>query len=61
MLVNKENVSEQISKKNMQAWTLRDILHAGGLPPMEDNDDMGEYFSPPPMMDPTLVRHTTIF
>ncbi len=28
---------------------------------MEDNDDMGEYFSPPPMMDPSLVGRNTIF
>ncbi len=45
----------------MQAWTLRDVLHAGGLRPMEDIDDMGEYLSPPPMKEPLLVGHKTEF
>ena len=57
----KDNISDQISKKNMQAWTLRDVLHAGGLPPMEDVDDMGVYLSPPPMKEPRLVGHKAAF
>ena len=57
----KDNTSDQISKKNMQAWTLRDVLHAGALRPMEDIDDMGEYFSPPTMKEPLLVGHKAEF
>ena len=57
----KGNINEQISRKNMQAWTLRDVLHAGGLPTMEDCDDMGAYFRPPHRMDPNLVGHKTVF
>ncbi len=57
----KVNITEQISRKNMQAWTLRDVLHAGGLPTMEDCDDMGAYIRPPHRMDPNLVGHKTVF
>ncbi len=45
----------------MQAWTLRDVLHAGGLRPMEGFDDMGEYFSSSPMKDAVLVGHKAEF
>ena len=57
----KDKISDQISKKNMQAWTLRDVLHAGGLRPMEDIGDMGEYCSPSPLKGPLLVGHKAEF
>ncbi len=43
----KGDIDSQIRKKDMQAWTLRDILHAGGLPRMEDRAASGEFFATP--------------
>jgi hypothetical protein len=45
----------------MQAWTLRDILHAGGLPPMEDHTDFVCLMASPIKKDPSLVGRTSVF
>ena len=45
----------------MRAWTLRDVLHAGGLPPMEDDNAKDNFFSPPPIKEPSLVCKRSIF
>jgi hypothetical protein len=53
----KDNTSDQISKKNMQAWTLRDVLHAGALRPMEDIDDiLSDYKPGSPENKPDVVK-----
>ena len=57
----KGNISAQISGKDMRAWTLRDVLHAGGLPPMEDDNAKDNFFSPPPIKEPSLVGKTSNF
>ena len=57
----KGNISSQIGAKDMRAWTLRDVLHAGGLPPMEDDNAKDNFFSPPPIKEPSLVGKRSIF
>ncbi len=57
----KGDISSQIGAKDMRAWTLRDVLHAGGLPPMEDDNAKDDFFSPPPIKEPSLVGKRSIF
>ncbi len=47
----KGDIDSQIMKKDMQAWTLRDVLHAGGLPPMETRTDVVDLFKPHTIKD----------
>ncbi len=48
-------------KKDMPAWTLRDVLHAGGLPPMETRTDVVDLFKPPTLRDTALVGRNSVF
>ncbi len=57
----KGNIDCQIMKKDMKAWTLRDVLHAGGLPPMEDRTDIVDLMGPPTKQDPWLKGRTSVF
>jgi hypothetical protein len=57
----KGDIDSQIMKKDMQAWTLRDVLHAGGLPPMETRTDVVDLFKPQTLKDTALVGRTTGF
>jgi hypothetical protein len=54
----KGNIDSKIMKKDMQQWTLRDVLHAGGLPLMEtDTVDMLKPVAP---KKPSLVGKTSV-
>jgi hypothetical protein len=57
----KGDIDSQIMKKDMQAWTLRDVLHAGGLPPMETRTDVVDFFKPPTLQHTALVGRTSVF
>ena len=57
----KGDIDSQIMKKDMQAWTLRDVLHAGGLPPMETRTSLVDLFQPPTLKDTALVGKTSGF
>ena len=57
----KGDVSSQIAAKDMRAWTLRDVLHAGGLPPMEDDNVKDDFSRPLLMKEPSLVGKRSIF
>jgi hypothetical protein len=50
----KGDISSQIAAKDMRAWTLRDVLHAGGLPTMEDDNAKDDLFRPLLMKEPSL-------
>ena len=45
----------------MRAWTLRDILHVGGLPPMEDRAANGAFVAVSAQKDASLVDKTSVF
>jgi hypothetical protein len=57
----KGNIDYQIMTKDMRAWTLRDVLHAGGLPPMEDRTDIVDLMGPPIRQDPSLKGRKSVF
>jgi len=56
----KGNIDDQIHKKDMRLWTLRDILHAGGLPSMETHPSE-DFLAGEPVKVPSLVGQKTIF
>jgi hypothetical protein len=57
----KGDIDSQIMKKDMQVWTLRDVLHAGGLPPMENRNDYEDMFKPPTLQETAVVGRTSLF
>ena len=57
----KGDIDSQIAKKDMKAWTLRDILHAGNLPRMEDRAATSDFFATPYQKDAALVGKTYVF
>jgi hypothetical protein len=57
----KGDIDSQIAKKDMKAWTLRDILHAGNLPRMEDRAATSDFFATPYQKDAALVGKSYVF
>ena len=57
----KGDISSQIAAIDMRAWTLRDVLHAGGLPTMEDDNAKDDFSRPLLMKEPSLVGKRSIF
>ena len=56
----KGNIDDQIHKKDMRLWTLRDVLHAGGLPSMETHPS-DDFLGTEPVKVPSLVGPKFIF
>ena len=56
----KGNIDDQIHKKDMRLWTLRDVLHAGGLPSMETHPS-GDFLGGDPVKVPSLVGQNQYF
>ena len=56
----KGNIDDQIHKKDMRLWTLRDVLHAGGLPNMETHPS-DDFLGTEPVKVPSLVGPKLIF
>jgi hypothetical protein len=57
----KGDIDSQIRKKDMRAWTLRDVLHAGGLPPMENRAANNTFVAVHAQKEASLIGKTTVF
>ena len=57
----KGDIDSQIRKKDMRAWTLRDVLHAGGLPPMENRAANNTFVAVHAQKEASLIGKKTVF